>query len=641
MKKLFLLFFMLIFYTQLQAKESDLDKLLNIYAKESDLSKKTKLENSGHRIIFTRRDLERMQARSLKDVLKSYPLMPYKESRYGFSDILYTGGSLPFSSGSVRVFIDEQELSNALYGSGFEYLGDIDLNFIDHIEIYGLTPTFEYSTEPTTLLIKLYSKVAQRDMGGKFQQQQGSMGYNAQSLYYTDELKDFSYFVYASRLMDVRKKYKNSAALLSRDQERYHLFAKIYNEKQAFQFEAIKNKKDMFIGMSNYATPNDSLNDYAIFHLGYDNSVMSNLKFSVSADRGRSEQTYSDLNELFAMQKKPVDYLNITMNTTVLTSQLKYHKHFEQNNLVVGAKYRYKNFEFPQADIRFKASPSNIAMPTPEYSLQQIASLFVENGYNFAQNSLLTFGAKYSHVENDASIASQDLSFARLGYTYTTKNWAFNTTFYTQELPIEPYMYNPLFNIDNVDEIKPQVIQGGMVDIKFTQEHHTLKFFSYANSIKDYIGQNSTGKIINFDRDIFNFGSYLDYTYFLNRDTKFTINMNYSYLDNLPKSKNTREKSYYGVYARVLSTYNDTDFFGELLYNRDTTLKENFYDLSLGIKYQFSINLALSVKGENILDKANVSSYYRLNPATEMQDTQSLRISPIDQRFIATMDYLF
>ena len=49
----------------------DMDNLLKEFSQKSDLSSKTKNENSGHLIIYTRNDLDKMQAKSLKDVLKS------------------------------------------------------------------------------------------------------------------------------------------------------------------------------------------------------------------------------------------------------------------------------------------------------------------------------------------------------------------------------------------------------------------------------------------------------------------------------------------------------------------------------------------------------------------------------------------
>ena len=65
-----------------------IDSLLQEYEKNSELSNKTKDESAGNLIVYTRDDLERMQAESLQDVLKSLRLFSYIENRIGQTDIL-------------------------------------------------------------------------------------------------------------------------------------------------------------------------------------------------------------------------------------------------------------------------------------------------------------------------------------------------------------------------------------------------------------------------------------------------------------------------------------------------------------------------------------------------------------------------
>ena len=50
--------------------ESSIEGLLNTIEKKSDLSEKTKLENSGFSTIYTRNDLDMMQVKYLNDILK-------------------------------------------------------------------------------------------------------------------------------------------------------------------------------------------------------------------------------------------------------------------------------------------------------------------------------------------------------------------------------------------------------------------------------------------------------------------------------------------------------------------------------------------------------------------------------------------
>jgi len=145
----------------------NVDKLLNDIQKHSDLSSKTKLENSGIRYIYTRDDIERMQIYTLKDVLKNLYPIGYNENRYGLVDPFSSNCKQPYLSALIRVYIDNQEITDGLYGSGLFVLGDENLDWVDHIEIYTRAPTYAYSVESTIVLIKLYTKREERDLGGK------------------------------------------------------------------------------------------------------------------------------------------------------------------------------------------------------------------------------------------------------------------------------------------------------------------------------------------------------------------------------------------------------------------------------------------------------------------------------------------
>ena len=121
-----------------------------------DLSEKTKLENSGIRTIYTRDELNRMQVHYLKDILKVLYPINYRENYFGVTDPYNPNTKVPFMSGSIKVYIDDQEILDGIYGSGLSVYGNMDIDFVDHIEIYFGIPTYQYSTEPAVMLIKLY-----------------------------------------------------------------------------------------------------------------------------------------------------------------------------------------------------------------------------------------------------------------------------------------------------------------------------------------------------------------------------------------------------------------------------------------------------------------------------------------------------
>ncbi len=172
---------------------ADINTLLNEYNQKNDLSQKTIDENKGHLVLFTRERLEKMHAKTLKDVFKTAPVMYYHENRYALPDPLMSGAFEPYRSNFIRLYVDGVEITQGWMGSGVMLYGDVNIDFVDHIEFYYAIPSFETSVEPAYLTIFLYSKSPEQDSGGKVDLVQGSRGYDSQSISYGEQTKDFAY----------------------------------------------------------------------------------------------------------------------------------------------------------------------------------------------------------------------------------------------------------------------------------------------------------------------------------------------------------------------------------------------------------------------------------------------------------------
>ena len=114
----------LVLSLNLQLSADEIGDLLNDIEVKTDLSQKTQLENSGVSFIYTRDDIDRMQITNLKDILKSVYPVGYNENRFGVSDPFTSGSNHPFVSSQIRLFIDNQEITTGLFGSGLSLLGD-------------------------------------------------------------------------------------------------------------------------------------------------------------------------------------------------------------------------------------------------------------------------------------------------------------------------------------------------------------------------------------------------------------------------------------------------------------------------------------------------------------------------------------
>lgn len=111
-----------LFTVMLLSEEVAMDKLLNQYRIENDLSEQTKQENEGQLTIFTRQDLERMQAYRLSDVLKTIKSFTYQNSVDG-TPVMVNYTAQAFDSALVRLSINDHDIASLFYGSAVSVWG--------------------------------------------------------------------------------------------------------------------------------------------------------------------------------------------------------------------------------------------------------------------------------------------------------------------------------------------------------------------------------------------------------------------------------------------------------------------------------------------------------------------------------------
>lgn len=149
MKKVLSISILLMSFYQVLGAES-IDNLLGVYAQEADLSNKTKKESAGHVTVYTRHDLDRMQVKSLSELLKNIAYFKYNEDTYGYTDLTYQDFQ-PSKSNSFRVYLNNYEIVTPYHGKGLTLFSQIDFGLIDHVEIYRGIPSFEFGIEPVIM----------------------------------------------------------------------------------------------------------------------------------------------------------------------------------------------------------------------------------------------------------------------------------------------------------------------------------------------------------------------------------------------------------------------------------------------------------------------------------------------------------
>jgi len=642
MKKRFnvsLLISALFFSTSLYSIESnlDIDSLLDDIKNKTDLSEKTKLENSGISFIYTRDDIERMQARYLKDILKSGSIFGYSENKYGLPDPLTQGDSMPFMSSSMRVFIDNQEITGGMYGSGLILYGDLDIEFVDHIEIYTQSPTYEYSTEPTIMLIKLYSKSSVKDEGTKISllgAQDKSLRINA---YTSRELSNnWSYFTYVSRENLNRTKYKSFDTEISRDKKVAHIFSSVQNENNNIYVDFIKSKRDGFSGPSLDATPTGNSLDLTSFHIGYDSKI-DNFAFLIAYDYFATKNNLTD--DVTPIQSEPFNgtypysSLNIETTSKIFSTELKYKRKIDKHSIIIGTKYRYKKYYFN------KYLLNNIKMPHKKNTQQCVSTLFAEEQYLVMQNMMLTAGIQNVYVYNKDALTNKknNLLLYRFGITHLIDRFIFKTVFSHSESYLEPYLIDSSLVVDG--KIKNNSSDTIYENIIYKTEYNRYEIVVGYQINENYLlpDKDNRGKLNAQNQDIQASLAIARWEHKYNKYDKFFTKLSYMNVQNIGDLENYNS---YKFVVRNLNTYKKFDIFHELIYDRDNINKENFYDYSTGFVYHHKKNLNLSFKAENLFDKADVVSYIRIDPVS-FEEEEKLKVSPIDRRFTLSMEYLF
>ncbi len=621
------------------AADLEIDKLLNIISSKDDLSEKTKLENGGISYIYTRDDIRRMQAHNLRDILKSTYPFGYNENKFGLADPYMMQTSAPFMSSNIRIYIDDQEIISGLYGSGIIIYGDMDIDFVDHIEVYSGNPTFEFSTEPAFTIVKLYSKVAQKDSGSKVALNVGSYNNSYLYGYHTQELSnDWSYFSYISKHNDNRKEYTNKDATLSRDKDNVHLFGSLYNNNNKILIDLIGQKRDSFIANSEFATPDISTLDGSYVHIGY-NGNNDNLSYKITYNNHNATSDFVDKykNEIQNINNQNNTYhmysIYSKFDSKTYTAGLQYNKKSNQNSTLIGATYRIKDYVFKDVIIN-----DNLVV-TSSRSIQRLLTTFLENQYNINTNKIITTGGAYTTIKNSKfSYQDDNLLSYRLGYTYTNQKWVSKTILSHIESSLDPYLINSRTFMAN-PTIRTDITKYNLImqNLKYTQDNNTYEAIVSYEIIKNQLVQNNQAKLYSYDKDLIMRSLAGRYLNEYNELDKVEITLGINHIKHLPTVETLKQ---YSMTLKTFNHYGKFDIFNELLYYTDDNVNSNFYDYSCGVIYNKTDDLKIALKGTNLLNKAKETSYTQKSIQT-LQNEEPLSISPIDRSITISMEYTF
>ena len=600
----------------------NVEKLLNEYNHKNDLSQKTIDENKGHLVLFTREKLEKMHAKTLKDVFKTTPVIYYHENRYGLPDPLASGAFEPYRSNYIRLYVDGVEITQGWMGSGLMLYGDVNIDFVDHIEFYYAVPSFETSVEPAYLTIFLYSKDPKRDSGGKLSLIGGSRGHNSQSINFGEQKDNLSYRVNFSHTNSKKEKIDNGTAKpLSRDFERTQLFSYVKTEDQIFHLQVMKKETDSLAGLSLDATPLVSEIDYLNIHMDYGIDFSEHWRAQFAYDWLKTDARQKDDFPLVYLNTLVGNTFDATSKNSTYSAELTYKKTIGDHRITAGIKGRMKELD--------SVSVEGYGTLPLSFNKESITSAFFQDQYALSKAELLTLGVEYSKVYRNSNIEEDDLLQLRLGYIFTSEHWSYKTYLYRTMFTLDPF--SRYLDLQNFNDVPVQTTLGVTQEVAYNNENSRLRLMLLLMKDEDGLVQNNGSGETKY------FFTILNYDYNFDMDTKMNLQLYYARFEDI---FNLDKLEDYSGYLSFTNSYDKLDFYNGVVWHQNSINHKNYIDLTSSVSWNVNENLTLTLKGENLLDKAKKTSIFRVNPATGNM-MAPVEISPIDRRITLELEYLF
>lgn len=609
--------------TLLYAQETRLDELLSQYREASELSHETKQEKSGHITIFTRADLDKMQAYTLNDVFKTIKMFSLKNSAFGPTALVKSPYSAQ-SMSSVKIYINSYEVTSITAGTGIAQFGQMGLNFIDHIEVYQASNAIAFHGEPGNMVIKLYTKDPSRENATVAQGSIDSNGGGRGQIIDAQNFGEYSYLAnidLSANRFDKERNANNKE--LSRDSGRGQLYLNFAKKEDYFIEGGISSEKsDIFNGFAHNVEGGDLSSTYS--YLQFTKYFPSQTELMVSGTYEKINLKSSDALGIPLFDGSLSNTLDATTGSYTYDVVLRKRHSYGKHNFLFGAEAKMKTFfldslQSDGIDKEYLLGPKQL----------DIYMLFAEDSYDINDAHQITFGAKANYYDNHLTKAdteyilrlaylgklSETLSlkgFIQKGYVYPIFS---QTTFSPTITP------NP-----NLKASKNRVIKA---EIEYKKEALTLTLgvgtskakdgLVFNNALKQYINNTQSS-------DFSQFSLTLEYKF--DTDNKLITEGFRTYKDNYSFTSDS------GALVQLYSTFGKFDLYNELLYRSsyvgvDGVYVDAGYDYTAGLIYHHSKHLNIKLKGENIFDKAIETNI------------DGAMIPALERRGILTLEYIF
>ncbi|BBG65960.1 hypothetical protein NNO_1257 [Hydrogenimonas sp.] len=630
----FILIFML-FAPYLCANDGKIESMIGEYAQKADLSEKTKRESDGYLMVFTRQDLDRMQIRSLQEIIEKIPFIRYNEDRLGLSSSFYAPYQ-PNPPAGLRVYINNRVLYTPYFGNALKMFGQLDMGYIDHVEVYYGMPSQTLGIDGAVVVIKMYTKDPLREKTSLAGAVGGSEGYGELYGYTAGGKEDFSHLVYADYRNMKRKKESYNGSILSKDRESTNLFADFRMGNNSFEVQAVRGRLDTFLGFSPHLDPLNPHLSFSYLYGGWDYENRDNrLKAFLHLTRNstRHYDASKSLLGVYPSPDGPVTFTTSRFNMLQYHAEAQLQKGFDAfgTESSVGMQARTGRFSFKEVYLDEKPynAPSG-------YDRETALSLFAQSSYMIDESKIAVASVKGDRYLERSGVKDYTLFSGRLGYIYNSERWISKSfLFYGTFSPsVETLYKNRYLYGQNRD---PDAERSAIISTKATYRYGNHETSLLAARYIKMNGLYFDGEgFLNFRDDITIDCYMLEHLIRLSSPgsikAEFWTNRHRPH-NSIP-ARNT-----YGASLNYIDSVGRLDIYTGLNYIYSPEVKPGF-DLNAALTYRRSRNLSLFLKGSNILGKALKSEYYGIDPFTG-EKSEIGNVDVIDKRLWVGVEYQF
>ncbi len=611
------LFFLVLFCSHIVWAES-LDALLEEYQNTSEKSLQTVDEKMGHVVVYSQKDIRRMQYNSLDDILKELPRMNLSKNRYGVNTPTLSGTNTGVT-GFFRVFINNHEVSSVHTQTSTITWGDIPLNFVDYVEVYYGDSSFALGNETGIYFIRIYTKKANKTNGGEIVYQTTDNGSNSQSVLHSQTLpKDWSYFFFASR-NTFNQDTNIGTQGVNNDMQRQYAFLDLSNESTTINLGYSDVQKESYFGMSKDLKSDDGEIKSKDLYVNLTKYFLEDHSLKLNASYDINTRFYKESNAeglaIVPIRKPQIPVYNISYYTEDLELEktklyLSKTLEFGNHNLLAGLDYSKKTYKVKNREYTETFTPTST---TTHYSIGHFYDYDEENTYSaLLQDQYQAFdelyfigNVKVDKYERKGVIKDSTENLFRIGFIYTPMNNFGLKGFYNKTY-LPPTFYNVDFFEQAGNEVKSQKYRFYTLEGVYTTNNTKTSLQYNHVQIDDFFYFTPVG-FRNIDYRIKTNGFIFDYEYQFENNDKFHLNYFTTRLNQ------TATNSDEGGYIKYMGEYQNFEYFGSMIYRNSYYFGDlkvsSSVDFSLGASYYLTKDVSLSLKGENLFNKSTQSVF--------------------------------